>query len=174
MEAAVSSDQCTRDPYTWHRLIIDWADEAYNSSVWRLLNIVSAVETTIKDRLQNEINLAFNLVAQRDGQLARIDNITMKTIAAVTLAFLPGTFIASLFGMNFFDFSADGDGQTWAVSEKLWLYWAVTLPLTFLTLGSWWAWDFRQKQWKFYEHPRAKKEAIEKPKQKREPEVGYV
>lgn len=98
----------------------------------------------------------------------------MKTIAAVTLAFLPGTFIASLFGMNFFDFAADGDGQTWAVSEKLWLYWAVTLPLTFLTLGSWWAWDFRQKQWKFYGHPRAKKEAIEKPKQKREPEVGYV
>lgn len=37
---------------------------------------------------------AYNLVAQRDGELARVDNMTMKTIAAVTLAFLPGTFIA--------------------------------------------------------------------------------
>lgn len=99
---------------------------------------------TKHDRLQNEISLAYNLVAQRDGELARVDNMTMKTIAAVTLAFLPGTFIATLFGMNFFNFSSEG----LSVSRKLWVYWAIAIPLTTVIIGCWWAWDFSQKKWK--------------------------
>lgn len=50
----------------------------------------------------------------------------------------------TLFGMNFFDFSPEG----LSVSRKLWVYWAIAIPLTTVIIGCWWAWDFSQKKWK--------------------------
>ncbi|KAK2756213.1 hypothetical protein FQN54_005621 [Arachnomyces sp. PD_36] len=102
---------------------------------------------SLYERLQNEINLAFNLISQRDsqiavqvGQYAQKDSNMMKTMAAVGLVFLPGTFVSSFFGMNFFDF--DPEGQRWFVSDRFWLYWAITCPLTILTIMIWAAWHY--------------------------------
>ncbi|KAL1794636.1 hypothetical protein ACET3X_006452 [Alternaria dauci] len=54
-----------------------------------------------KERLQNEITLAYNMIAQRDsqvmtglGEAARRDSGAMRTIAVVTMAFLPPTFLS--------------------------------------------------------------------------------
>ncbi|KAI9739798.1 MAG: hypothetical protein M1834_006519 [Cirrosporium novae-zelandiae] len=54
-----------------------------------------------KERLLNEINLAFNTVAQYDsrtsvriGQEVQLDSATMKTIATLNLMFLPATFVS--------------------------------------------------------------------------------
>jgi hypothetical protein len=52
----------------------------------------------------------------------------MKSIAFVTLAFLPATFISAVFSMSFFSF--DSDSGSWSVSDKLWIYWAVSIPVT--------------------------------------------
>ena len=60
----------------------------------------------------------------------------MKTIAALTMVFLPGTYIAAIFGMNFFNYSAGNIH----VSARWWLYVAITVPMTVLTIGIWWAW----------------------------------
>lgn len=60
----------------------------------------------------------------------------MKTIAALTMVFLPGTYIAAIFGMNLFNYSAGGIH----VSARWWLYVAITIPMTVLTIGIWWAW----------------------------------
>lgn len=86
----------------------------------------------------------------------------MKTIAFVSLVYLPGTFVSvclmpvfpveylvleamltrqGVFGTNFFDFDAPSGGG-WAHSH-FWLYWAVALPLTFATMGVWLAWHRR-------------------------------
>ncbi|KAF2244153.1 hypothetical protein BU26DRAFT_522857 [Trematosphaeria pertusa] len=99
---------------------------------------------SLRERLQNEINLAFHLIAQRDsritlqmGEDSRKDSNNMRSIAIVGLVYLPGTFVSGLFGMNFFDFNVDSGRQTWAVSEKLWLYWAITVPLTLATILLW-------------------------------------
>jgi len=68
----------------------------------------------------------------------------MKTLAIVTMLFLPGTFVASLFSMPLFDWSGNSNA---IVGPNFRLYWAVTLPLTFTTLlvyAIWSVWYHRQ------------------------------
>ncbi|KAF5021215.1 hypothetical protein F66182_6754 [Fusarium sp. NRRL 66182] len=100
-----------------------------------------------KERLLNEIQLAFNSVAQYDsrisvaiGQATQSDSAAMKTIAFVTLTFLPATFISALFSMSFF--KMDDDTGAWSVSDMFWLYWVIAVPVTLLTGGSWLFWQW--------------------------------
>ena len=95
-------------------------------------------------RLQNEIQLAFNIVAQHDASLtvdisraARADSATMKTLAFATLTFLPPTFICAIFSMSFFSYDT---GSGWAVSNKIWIYWAIAIPTTVATALVWNYW----------------------------------
>ena len=69
----------------------------------------------------------------------------MKTIAAVTMTFLPGTFIAALFAMPLFRWDAplSKDG---IVSRHFWIYWAVTVPLTIVVLVVGYLWTRAQIQ----------------------------
>ena len=62
----------------------------------------------------------------------------MKTLAVVTVTFLPGTFVSALFAIPVFDWDA-GTNQS-IVSSRLWMYWAVTIPLTILTIVPWLLW----------------------------------
>ncbi|KAL3484686.1 hypothetical protein BJX62DRAFT_243689 [Aspergillus germanicus] len=89
---------------------------------------------SLNERLLNEINLGFNLVLQADSAW-------MKTIAFVSMVYRPGTFVSGLFGTNFFDFDSPAPGL-WAHSN-FWLYWAVAVPLTMVTMGVWAAWHRR-------------------------------
>lgn len=95
----------------------------------------------------------------------------MKTIAVLTIVFLPGTFVAvgdqflqtcptpsmelsshmqylgativtditqSFFSMGLFNWQADKGIPV--VNSRIWIYWAVTIPLTFLTTLIWIIW----------------------------------
>ncbi|KAL4778538.1 hypothetical protein BJX76DRAFT_362627 [Aspergillus varians] len=97
---------------------------------------------SLNERHLNEIKLAFNLVSQGFGRAARSDSNMMKTVAVVSMVYLPGTFVSGLFGTNFFSFQAE-PGNTWLTADEFWLYWAVTIPLTLLTLGIWALWHWR-------------------------------
>ncbi|KAJ5852143.1 uncharacterized protein N7529_011528 [Penicillium soppii] len=95
-------------------------------------------------RLQNEIQLAFNTVAQHDasvtleiGRATQLDSATMKTIAFVTLTFLPPTFICAIFSMSFFDFGGDSG---WSMSSQFWIYWVFAIPTTLVTTLVWTYW----------------------------------
>ncbi|KAK7417092.1 hypothetical protein QQZ08_011751 [Neonectria magnoliae] len=99
-----------------------------------------------KERLMNEIQLAFNTVAQYDsgisvqiGRATQSDSAAMKTIAFVTMAFLPATFISAVFSTSFFNYDADAD--RWSVSGKFWMYWAFAIPVTLATSGLWFVWQ---------------------------------
>lgn len=52
----------------------------------------------------------------------------MKIIAALTMVFLPATFMSSVFGMSSLD------GVDWTV------YVLITIPLTALVIGTWLIW----------------------------------
>lgn len=102
--------------------------------------------TSNKERLLNEIGLAFNTVAQYDshifveiGRAAQSDSAAMKGVAFVTLTFLPATFISAIFSMSFFNYGADSG--SWSVSDKFWIYWAVAAPITILTSILWYCWN---------------------------------
>ncbi|KAI3321415.1 hypothetical protein HD806DRAFT_502519 [Xylariaceae sp. AK1471] len=92
-------------------------------------------------RMSNEIQLAFNIVAQHDastsvkiGLATQSDSVTMKSIAFVTLTFLPPTFVSAIFSMSFFDYSVE---LGWVISNKFWVYWAFAVPTTVLTAIVW-------------------------------------
>ncbi len=56
----------------------------------------------------------------------------MKTIAVMTMTFLPGTFFAALFAIP----SLQWD-QAEVIQNKFWVYWAFTLPATVLVFVTW-------------------------------------
>ncbi|KAK7961168.1 hypothetical protein PG988_012382 [Apiospora saccharicola] len=99
-----------------------------------------------QDRLQNEIQLAFNLVALEDSKTsigisraAKTDSTAMKTISILTLIFLPPTFTCAVFSMSFFNYDAGGRG--WTVSPQIWIYWAFAVPLTVLSAAMYYVWQ---------------------------------
>jgi len=59
----------------------------------------------------------------------------MRLITAITLIFLPGTFVATFFSTTFWDFSPDNDGAK--VTYLVYLYFMITIGLTLLVLIVW-------------------------------------
>lgn len=64
----------------------------------------------------------------------------MRTLAAVTVFFLPGTFVAAFFSMPLFHWDAQTGALSTVVSGRFWVYWAVTGPLTLVTITLWLVW----------------------------------
>lgn len=126
-------------------------NQALSFRVQTLRNL-SARSKANEARLRNEIDLAFNTITQYDSKVmvkmseaVRRDSAAMRTIAVLTLTLLPATFVAALFSTSFFDFSPATKTQqeSWVVSEKFWVYWAVSLPVTIATVASWLLWQHR-------------------------------
>ncbi|PLB54124.1 hypothetical protein P170DRAFT_504932 [Aspergillus steynii IBT 23096] len=111
-------------------------------SLSKQLHSLKTRSRSLTERLHNEINLAFNIVSQRYGRDAQSDSAMMKTVGVVSLVYLPGTFVSGLFGTNFFDF-APGDDSDWKTASTFWMYWAVTIPLTLVTVVIWALWHWR-------------------------------
>jgi Mg2+ and Co2+ transporter CorA len=91
---------------------------------------------------QNNINIQISKFAAYESRLSNRMakaslkyGVDMQVIAAVTLLFLPGTFIATLFSTNFWNFQQDNQGRV--VSKWVWLYWVVTAVLTSAVLAAW-------------------------------------
>ena len=49
----------------------------------------------------------------------------------------------AVFSMTFFNFSPGSEAyqEAWVVSEKIWIYFAISLPLTVITILSWLMWQ---------------------------------
>ncbi|KAH6865754.1 hypothetical protein BKA58DRAFT_423030 [Alternaria rosae] len=72
---------------------------------------------------------------QRDNQLNHRYGADMRLITAITLIFLPATFVATFFSTTFWDFSPDNNGAK--VTYWVYLYFVVTIGLTLLVLTVW-------------------------------------
>jgi hypothetical protein len=70
---------------------------------------------------------------------AKRDSEGQRTIALLGIIFLPGTLLASVFSMTFFNFQTDPD-STDMVAPTFWIYWAITIPTTFLIMGIFYFW----------------------------------
>jgi Mg2+ and Co2+ transporter CorA len=74
----------------------------------------------------------------------------MKTIAAMTMVFLPGTFLASVFSMRMLD------GANWQ------LFVAIAVPLTVAVVGCWWLWISAPQVFRRLTRTRRSAEDVEK------------
>ncbi|MCJ1455701.1 hypothetical protein MMC28_006057 [Mycoblastus sanguinarius] len=86
--------------------------------------------TSLQQRMQNVINLSFNVVTQRDSYIMKNDSKSMRAIASVTVVFLPAATIAAVFGCQFFNF--DSTSRTVSIATDFWIFWVLTLPLSLL------------------------------------------
>ncbi|SPO02354.1 uncharacterized protein DNG_05027 [Cephalotrichum gorgonifer] len=116
----------------------------------RILTALHSRSESNKARLQNETQLSFHLAAQRDSKIqvkiadeANKETTAMKALAVITMTFLPATFVSSVFSTPFFQVDqAPGDEPaSLTVSNHFWIYWALAIPLSILTFGSWLIWD---------------------------------
>ncbi|KEY72015.1 hypothetical protein S7711_00034 [Stachybotrys chartarum IBT 7711] len=114
-------------------------------------------------RVQVQIDALFHLVTETDSlanlQLSKStkdlaffsyrDASSMKTLAVVTMLFLPGSFVSALFSTNCFewdnvDLRSSSIGVN--VTPQFGLYWVVTIPLTLLTFVAYFIWLWVQKR----------------------------
>ena len=111
----------------------------------QLLELIYRIEMQVKtvDNLIAQGDARANLAIAQQSRLIAIDtkrdSIAMKTIAALTMVFLPGTFVATIISMVFFQVEQD-DKHALKVSPNWWLYVAVTIPLTVAVLIAWIIW----------------------------------
>lgn len=56
----------------------------------------------------------------------------MKTIAIMTMVFLPATFFAALFSLPLLEWD-----QPKVIHDRFWVYWAFTVPCTFAVFVIW-------------------------------------
>jgi Mg2+ and Co2+ transporter CorA len=78
------------------------------------------------------------------------DSIAMRTISILGIVYLPATFVATLFSMDVFSWpSTSGKGNessSLTASPSIWVYWAVSVPLTIITILIWVLWSRRENQ----------------------------
>ncbi|KAK2064524.1 hypothetical protein LY76DRAFT_587381 [Colletotrichum caudatum] len=140
-------------------------DKLHRSMIARLefyrlkLKGIENYQATTLERLHIQRSALYNLLSQRESKIqfqmageqrrlahaSKRDSTAMKTISLLGAVFLPGTFLASVFSMTFFDFGKDADP---VISKEIWVYFAITIPLTILIVGGWMIFD-RWREGKF-------------------------
>ncbi|KAI1137728.1 hypothetical protein F5Y05DRAFT_60314 [Hypoxylon sp. FL0543] len=70
--------------------------------------------------------------SRKIAEAAKRDSSSMRTVAIMTMAFLPATFFAALFSVPSLDWRSDA-----VVQPNFWVYWAFTLPSTALVFALW-------------------------------------
>ena len=73
------------------------------------------------------------------------DSSAMKTLALITIVFLPLTAVAALFSMGAFIFADSADGRQVKASPHFWIYWAIVIPLTVSLVVAWVIWINRKQ-----------------------------
>ncbi|GFP52237.1 notoamide biosynthesis cluster protein M' [Trichoderma asperellum] len=95
-----------------------------------------------REAREARLNLEIAGEQRRIAHASKRDSTAMKTISLMGALFLPGTYLASVFSMTFFNFQSGADP---VISNWLWVYFIITVPLTILIVGSW-IWYDRRKE----------------------------
>ncbi|KAH6960250.1 hypothetical protein DER45DRAFT_155111 [Fusarium avenaceum] len=121
-------------------------DLEVKSRLRRMVELISKMSKNLDldvealpDRIESQRNVLFNLITQHDSFLqARLarealrDSKAMKTLSILTILFLPGAFIATIFSTNMFEFKSNG--------QQIWIYFVIVAPLTIVLMVGWVLW----------------------------------
>ncbi|KAM4054354.1 hypothetical protein HRG_005236 [Hirsutella rhossiliensis] len=109
--------------------------DEYDEYILRCTTVMDGMNLATQLQISKS-NLAVASLTRKDGKL-------MKSIAVLTMLFLPATFLATLFSTGFFDWKA-AQGSVATISPYIWIYVVVSMVLTVLTLGAWYVYAIRQ------------------------------
>jgi Mg2+ and Co2+ transporter CorA len=118
------SQEITRQALSYQRTLVQSTERRLCSMDRRIVNI---------------IQLSFNIVTQGDSKLMQSESQSMKTIAVMTLFFMPLSTIAGVFGTEFIKIE-DGPGNHIKVSQDFWLLFLIAVPLTVIVIAIWRVW----------------------------------
>lgn len=116
------------------------------------LSLHNQLETARVDRELRDLTSSLKRL-QEDNMN---DSAAVKVITFVSAIYLPGSFIVSLYGMNFFVF--DEDLRQIVIAKDFWVFLATWLPLTMVTgliyvlivwFDAWW----KRKPFRFFQRP---------------------
>ncbi|MCJ1246450.1 hypothetical protein MMC30_003657 [Trapelia coarctata] len=112
-------------------------------------------------RANRQLQVLYNPTQQRVAEEQRLvaqetkrDSNAMKSIALLTMIFLPSTALATIFSMSSF-FTLDTESSRLLVSSDFWIFWAIAIPLTALVIIIWTLWIQRTEVmniWKRRKH----------------------
>ncbi|GAM86186.1 hypothetical protein ANO11243_041980 [Dothideomycetidae sp. 11243] len=106
----------------------------FDSLSKRILNAQSTIAVIVQQR-NAQSNLEISESSRRMAEATLQDSASMKTIAVLTMVFLPGTAVASFFSMSMFDWSASSGSHI--ASDWIWIFFALAIPLTGVVLALW-------------------------------------
>ncbi|KAJ5728596.1 uncharacterized protein N7483_003104 [Penicillium malachiteum] len=93
----------------------------------------------LRDRAEKLSSVLIALLGHEDAEInleiavsMKNDSASMKTVAIMTMAFLPATFFAALFAVPSLQWDHDD-----VVQSNFWIYWAFTLPTTAVVFLVW-------------------------------------
>ncbi|KAH0155254.1 hypothetical protein KCU67_g8786, partial [Aureobasidium melanogenum] len=101
------------------------------------------LSNTISQR-DSKVNKEMSNFSSQIALATREDGAAMKTIAVVTLTFLPATFVTALLGMNFFTVDSNVPGGRLTSTKDVWIFFVIAVPLTTIVLCFWWWWQRRE------------------------------
>ncbi|KAI1086228.1 hypothetical protein F5B19DRAFT_176247 [Rostrohypoxylon terebratum] len=85
-------------------------------------------------RVDTKTNLGLSNLMIEISKATQSDGSQMRSIALMTMIFLPGTFVATLFSMTFFDWKLTAGDM---ISPYIWIYVVTTVVLTVATIAIW-------------------------------------
>lgn len=92
----------------------------------------------LRDRMELQWSVSVALMADHDTSVtiqmakdARTDSLLMRRIAAVSIIFLPATFLATFLSMMFF--RVDSDGKL-SMNSNIWMYFASTSAISLIIM----------------------------------------
>lgn len=86
--------------------------------------------------MTNVIELSFHIVTQGDSRVMQSESQSMKTIAVMTLVFMPLSTVATIFGTQFIKLQDESPYHV-SISHDFWLLWLIAVPLTAIVLIIW-------------------------------------
>ncbi|GAB1320575.1 Magnesium transport protein CorA, transmembrane region [Madurella fahalii] len=137
--------------------------ESYSHITLERLHIQRAALYNIIAQKESKLGLQMAGEQRRLAHAAKRDSTSMKILSLLGAIFLPATYLASVFGMSFFEFLPDGDRRAGdgsssssssdatdssslrgPVAPELWIYFAITVPMTLIIVLLWRWWDKRR------------------------------
>ncbi|KAH7632153.1 hypothetical protein B0T09DRAFT_382231 [Sordaria sp. MPI-SDFR-AT-0083] len=138
--------------------------ENYAHITLERLSIQRAALYNIIAQKESKLGLQMAVDQRKLAHAAKRDATSMKSISLLGAIFLPATLLASVFSMTFFnfqdqdsDFSPAGDDSaaassggdsaavTRTVSPSIWVYFAITIPITLIIVVTWFLWDKKRE-----------------------------
>lgn len=158
---AVLTDRCsTAQSPTVDRIINSFVEIlGFEGGV---LNAIEDSVNEIRSRGNAQANLLFSVTSQQDNIKNQSISVSAFVFTFISALFLPCTLVASVFSLSVFDWQPDPDpdsGSSYA-SDKLWIFWAFSIPLTLMVMGCWYMWiRYGMERWQQQPDHRTKPKA---------------